>query len=123
MEKVDKIELPDVKWKERGKQNWRMSPCDFFEKHYPENVPSLATIASHDKPLYDALNIYKTKGLWPIGFNIPTTKEANDSILAQLDKVRTLSEIAQDAPPHIREQLRIYELTRGRAKNINNLNR
>lgn len=118
MEKVETIELPDVKWKARGKENWHMSPCDFFEKHYPENVPSLATIASHDKPLYDALNIYKTKGLWHEGFHIPTTKEANDITLAQLDKAPTLSEIAQDAPPHIREQLRIYELTRGRHKSI-----
>lgn len=123
---LDTPEFPDIHWEDRGKKNRFMSPCDFVIQHYPNYGKNLTlnAISAHDHPLYNALNTKKKKGEWKEGFDLPTQHEANDRALEKLGgKAPTLKEIADQAPPNIRDMLRLYEVARSRKRNTKSAQR
>lgn len=82
-------QVPDVApllWKERGKENYKMSPCDFVIQQYPSYGYGLhlAHIRQLDFPLYSALtNLKKSQG-WPDNFYLPTKKEFLDQKIEKM---------------------------------------
>ena len=90
--------IPDVApalWKERGKENYHMSPCDFVLLHYPSLGFGLSQsdLGRLDPPLLEALKNWKRKYGWPDGFTVPTQKQINDELLRELGFAESQSAI------------------------------
>ena len=75
-------------WKERGKENYHMSPCDFVVQHYPSLGFGLsqADIGHLDPKLMAALRNWRDKHGWPEGFDLPSQNELNDRRLNELSE-------------------------------------
>ena len=110
MDEVEKIDLPNVYWRERGKDRYYMLPSDFVMKYYPDyRIITMLDIKDHDPDLYQALNNQKKKKGFPEGFSITTDRDRNTMLLEELGDVPTLERIKENCPPHIRDQIRAHQ--------------
>ena len=108
-------ELSSDLWASRSMSERNADPFQWVKDKYPSYGRGLhqGHIYNHDRPLYRRLHDAKP---WPSDFELPTVAEANDRILDELERVPTLKEIADAAPPQIREMVRLHELARARKR-------
>lgn len=81
-------EIAPALWKERGKENYHMSPCDFVKKHYPSLGFGLtqAHLGRLDPPLLPALRNWRDKYGWPDNFDLPSENEYNDRLFDEMSE-------------------------------------
>ena len=110
---LEQPELSKVFWNERPMSARNADPFQWVKDNYPSYGKGLhqGHIHHHDKSLYRRLHDSKP---WPEDFDLPTRAQANDEILERIGRAPTLREIADAAPPNIREMIRHYELARSR---------
>ena len=113
LDDAQKPQLSTVFWKDRGKENRFMSPCQFVIDNYPAyhtGELSLDMIKHHDKPLYQALQNRRKRQGWDEGFDLPTKPEACDRAIRQGGGIPTYQEIMDASPPPVRRMLQLYRL-------------
>jgi hypothetical protein len=108
-------ELSIVFWEDRPMSERNADPFQWVKEHYPSYGADLhqGHIYNHDRSLYRRLHDEKP---WPDDFILPTRAEANDRLLEAAGRSPTLKEIADAAPPNIREMIRLHELARARKR-------
>lgn len=85
-----------ILWKNRGKENYHMSPCDFVVQHYPSLGLGLsqADLGRLDPQLISALRNWRDKHGWPANFDLPSQSELNARKINELTKAE-IEDVAQ----------------------------